>query len=297
MRTSSVVSSVSGISRRQWLLGSVAAGLGCRGLEPPAESTGNKKTDEVEPAGLSVLTYNVLADRVGVRQRIPVLLDLMDQARADVLALQEVADWFLGPLHEQGWTRGLHACTFEGRRAAPGGQYILSRHPILDSRALVLPGRQRRTVVISRVEVAGAPVDVATTHMESFLEDGPTRALQLDAIFAELSGSGDAILAGDFNFGDGEPESAHLDPAFTDAWTHLYPNDPGFTWNIERSQMARAGSFEGEESRRLDRILVRSRRWIPAEARIIGDHPVEVGRGELFPSDHFGLVARLVERS
>lgn len=280
-------------------MGSVAAGLGCRGLEPPppTESAGGEKPLGDEPrVQLTVLTYNVLADRVGVRLRLPALFALMEEARADVLALQEVADWFLAPLHEQAWTEGLHACTFDGRRAAPGGQYILSRYPILESRALVLPGRQRRTVVISRIQVAGAPIDVATTHMESFLEDGPTRAQQLDAIFAELSGSHDAIVAGDFNFGDGEPESSQLDPAFADAWTRLHPDDPGYTWNIERSQMARAGSFVGEPSRRLDRILVRSKRWVPDDARIIGDHPVQVGRGELFPSDHFGLVARLVER-
>jgi hypothetical protein len=74
----------------------------------------------------------------------------------------------------------------------------------------------------------------------------------------------------------------------------VHPKDPGYTWNIEVSDMARKGSFPGEPSRRLDRILVRSNVWVPEKIRIIGDKPVVPKNKELFPSDHFGLIATLV---
>ena len=71
------------------------------------------------------------------------------------------------------------------------------------------------------------------------------------------------------------------------------PDDPGLTWDIKKSKMAKKESFDGEKSRRIDRILVRSSAWQPKSIRIIGDEPVVPGERDLFPSDHFGLVGVL----
>src|SRR5690606_23614534 len=129
------------------------------------------------------------------------------------------------------------------------------------------------------------------------------RAAQLDEIFAELGRERDdpgvvaTVFCGDLNFGDGEqPDTAHLDPEFVDLWTTLRPGEPGFTWDIEHSAMARLGSFVGEPSRRLDRILLRSRGFAPAAIEIIGDRPVEPADRGLFPSDHFGLIGEIARR-
>jgi endonuclease/exonuclease/phosphatase family metal-dependent hydrolase len=280
-------------SRRNFVVG-FAAGAACRS---PEEGTAPSQKPPAKPdaATLRIITYNVLAEAVGVEKRVPVLLDLLEQSDADLIVLQEVAPWFLDALHDRQWTSSLHATSFDGRRVAPGGQYILSRYPIMEARTRQLSGPQRRILVVARIEVGGETIDVASTHMESFLEDGPIRAAQLDETFEELRGVHTAIFAGDFNFGDGEqPDTDHLDSSYVDVWTTVHPGDPGFTWNIEKSAMARAGSFPGEPSRRLDRVLVRSKKWRPASAQVVGDKPVEVGRPELFPSDHFGLIAQLV---
>jgi tyrosyl-DNA phosphodiesterase 2 len=226
--------------------------------------------------------------------RIPALLAVLQRADADIIALQEVAPWFSRVLENTPWLQSYVPSRLHGRTAYPGGQHILSRWPIRDSRARVLPGRQRRTVLISDVVLDGEVLQVVTTHMESFLEDGPTRAEQLDAIFALLDKSTDAIVLGDFNFGDGEAEEARIPSDFTDAWVALRQNEPGFTWDIERSEMARDGSFPGEPSRRLDRILLRSSHWRAASVRIVGNQPVQSTRPDLFPSDHFGVTAKLV---
>ena len=68
---------------------------------------------------------------------------------------------------------------------------------------------------------------------------------------------------------------------------------PGYTWNVEESAMARANSFPGEKSRRLDRVLVRSELWRPGAAELIGDRAISAGPPALFPSDHFGLFAKM----
>jgi endonuclease/exonuclease/phosphatase family metal-dependent hydrolase len=281
--------------RREWLLGSAAL-LGCGGGSPnTAERSPGTVSTPAGPTRLRVLTYNVLADPVEVEARIPRLLDVMREQNPDLLALQEVAPWFVELLERDGWLRDYQAARIDGEIALPNGQMILSRFPIVGSRARRLSGRQGRTVLVSEVELAdGDAIVLATTHMESLLEDGPTRAKQLDEIFADVAKeTAPTLVLGDLNFGDGEqPDTAHLDPAFVDVWTRLHPGVPGFTWNIERSPMAKAGSFVGEPSRRLDRILLRGDTWVPSTISIIGDRSVR-DHPWLFPSDHFGLVAQL----
>lgn len=278
------------VTRRGWLAGCAGA-LAC-GARPNASPVASRASG---PTRLRVLTYNVLADPVGVELRIPRLLAIMREADADLLALQEVAPWFVEILAREGWLDAYQAARIDGQIALPNGQMILSRYPIASSRARRLVGRQGRTVLISTIELGPDERFVlATTHMESFLEDGPTRAAQLDAIFAELAGeAAPTLFAGDLNFGEGEqPDTAHLDPAFVDLWTQLRPGEPGFTWDIERSPMAAAGSFVGEPSRRLDRVLLRATSWVGESIEILGDRSV-AGDPGLFPSDHFGLVATL----
>jgi tyrosyl-DNA phosphodiesterase 2 len=241
----------------------------------------------------------VLADPVEVPLRIPRLFEVMRDANADVLLLQEVAPWFVELLERDGWLRDYEAAQIDGRLALPNGQMILSRFPIARSRTRRLSGKQGRTVLVSEVTLPGGDAIVlATTHMESFLEDGPIRARQLDEIFEFLAReTAPTLFAGDLNFGDGEqPDTAHLDPDFVDLWLRLHPSDPGFTWNIERSPMAAAGSFVGEPSRRLDRMLLRGGVWMPQSIEMIGDRSV-ADHPDLFPSDHFGLVAEFARPS
>jgi len=267
---------------------------------------------------LEVLTYNVLATPLFEKTRTTALLDVLQKSNAHIIALQEVEAWFLKALVAAPWVaKRYHLSSQGGQPIAPGGQIILSRFPIDDLDVVSLPGRQRRTLMMAHITVGGRHMAVATTHMESFLDDGPVRARQLDGVFSLLRRAPDAILLGDFNFGDGEqPETKHLDPAYVDLWTKLRPGEPGFTWNMADNPLARIGAFVGEGDRRLDRILVRSAVWRGKSVSIVGDHStgkqtltpeqrtmIEMPdrRGtpktediEVFPSDHYGLQAELV---
>lgn len=271
-------------------LGWFAVGLATLAFARTASAADASITSERNE--LRVLTYNVLADRDAADARVPRLLEILRDAKADIIVMQEFAPWFAERLLKEEWVKPYHRPTKDGRTLIAHEYLVLSRFPVLSFDQALLPGKQRRVYFAARLGLPTGPTDVATCHLESFLEDGPMRAQQLDVFFARLSGTHDAFFAGDFNFGDGEqPDTAHLDAEFRDAWLMLYPKDPGFTWNIEKSRMAREGSFVGEKSRRLDRILFRSKNWIPVSAQILGDSPIDPKNPRVFPSDHFGLLA------
>ena len=311
--------------RRPPPLSAVRAGAST--AQPRPSASAPPTSSAVEPAKpppkptakqLRLLTFNILATPIYPKLRSSAVLRILEQSSADIIALQEVDSWMLAALADQPWVkRGYHLSRKDGQIFNPGGQLILSRHPIAKSEAAILVGRQRRTVLVAHIEVKGTTLAVATSHMESFLPDGPVRARQLKSIFAMLRPAAEAVLMGDLNFGDGEqPETGQLDASYLDLWTVLHPGKPGFTWNNAENPMARIGAFVGEPSRRLDRILLRTKRWRPISMSIIGNRSAGrrrlkrfdramiempdrasavVGEPmiEVFPSDHYGLRATL----
>jgi endonuclease/exonuclease/phosphatase family metal-dependent hydrolase len=269
------------------------------------------------PATLRLVTWNVLADPVFTDLRVPALLRELEATRADVIALQEVAPWFLRELEAAPWVRGqYHLLRHEGQVIAPGGQLVFARFPFAGARVEVLPGPQRRTAVFVELRVQGRTLGVATSHLESFLEDGPIRARQLAILQAGVAAADDAVILGDLNFGDGEqPETAALEARYVDLWTALHPGKPGLTWDMPQNPLARIGAFKTEGSRRLDRILLRSTRWKPVAMKRLGERPAGrarwpghaqdreqlLGDGsvkpgdviDVHPSDHLGLLAEI----
>ncbi len=205
----------------RWLLvGLLLGGVSCSPQALPAVPT------------LKILTYNVLQHPIQVGKRVPALLALCKTCDPDVLAFQEVTPWFRELLLREDWVKNYVPSDL----SAPGGLLILSKYPMKASFYRALPGRLGRGVMVATLSVGGRDLRVATTHLESHLEDGPIRSAQLDLIFPLLEGMDSALLMGDFNFGDGEePDTAHLDRRYQDLWKVLRPEDPGFTWNIERS--------------------------------------------------------------
>ncbi|MCP4375490.1 MAG: endonuclease/exonuclease/phosphatase family protein [bacterium] len=237
------------------------------------------------------VTYNVLADPDRADQRVPSLLKIIGDSNADVIAMQEVAPWFVRKLVKTDWFKKYHAPKLKGKIIAPRGLLILSKKPITSTDYGLLPSRQKRAYLTIETKVNGVNFKIATCHLDSFLKEGAVRAKQLDIIFKKLSSHENAIFLGDFNFGDNEqPETKHLNKKYVDLWTRLNGKQKGYTWNIEKSEMARKGSFPNEKSRRLDRILIRSKRVKPVSAKILGNKPIK-GKTNLFPSDHFGLSA------
>jgi endonuclease/exonuclease/phosphatase family metal-dependent hydrolase len=241
---------------------------------------------------LRVVTYNLHRPRNDAKRRAPAILADLRSADADVIALQELGRWFADALDESDFVHaGRYAVArFEGEAAVPHRLLLLSRFPIRSTVVQRLAAGDSSVLVV-RLEVNGRRLAVANVHLESRLPKKAVRVAQLREVLS-LLGDDEAVLLGDFNFGDGdEAESSALPASFVDTWPTLYPGDPGLTWDRERNPWAKRNSYAGEPSRRLDRILIRSTRLEPEEAALIGIP----ARGRP-PSDHFGLRATLRDR-
>merc|ERR1719221_337881 len=131
-----------------------------------------------------------------------------------------------------------------------------------------LRSNMNRRLVSSCIQLNGNDTMwINTVHLES-LNNAKVRMNQLDDIFNQYAkDQGEAMLMGDFNFGDNnEGESDHISKEFVDCWRE---HTNGQSTNS--SGLTCAG-------RRLDRILLRSEKWKVMDFKIIGKVNM--------PSDH-----------
>lgn len=236
-----------------------------------------------------VVSWNVLADASERERRLPALMAALRDARPDVIAVQEATTWFAIALGTQPWAKDFVRVPVDADQAFPGGLSVFTRLRVNHCQVVELPTAMARCGLLVEVVTALGPCSIGVVHLDSNLEDGPMRSRQLRAMANAIGGRPDAIMLGDFNFGDGEAESADLPKDFTDLWPKLHAGEAGFTWDIEWSPMAKRSSFPGEPSRRLDRVLLRSLRWQAVQMTLLGTTPVAGTDGQLFPSDHFGV--------
>ncbi len=245
---------------------------------------------------IKILTYNVLADKEHAEQRLPKIFQLMEESKADIIALQEVAPWFITELSKQDWAKQYYYPKENNSTIAPRGLLILSKRPITKIHYGTVGGQQGRAYLTIETALNGEVFTIANCHLESFLKSGPVRAKQMKIIFDQLKEKENALFLGDFNFGDGEAEEKTIPTVYKDCWSITNPKQPGFTWNREISPMAKQGSFTNEKSRRLDRVLLKSDDFSPIKSTIIGNTPITNSK-TLFPSDHFGLLCIIEKRN
>ena len=236
----------------------------------------------------------------------------------DVVALQEIVwrrdgfdqaavilrdlgyEWVFGPAFR--WDEDDPLLPPDCDRGDAFGNVVASRWPIRASTVRALPGaetNERRSVLAVRIETPGGTLPVLTTHLNWRFDHGVVRERQVVAV-AELATSWRRksdlapILMGDLN---AEPDSteirflcglASLDGRsvyFQDAWRVAGEGD-GFTWDNRN----RFTALQHEPDRRIDYVLVglpdaRSGQGTIESARLAFTEP----RGDVFPSDHFGL--------
>ena len=166
---------------------------------------------------VKLLTYNVLADSEHAKKRVPELLKLIKESNADIIALQEVAPWFLLELLKQDWVKKYHLPTQEKTLVFPRGLLILSKRPITKANWGLIGGKQGRAFLTIQTTLLDQPFAVSTSHLESFLESGDMRAKQMDIVFAQLKEQSNTIFLGDFNFGDKEAEEESIPKIYKDS--------------------------------------------------------------------------------
>ena len=186
------------------------------------------------------------------------------------------------------------------------GNLIASRWPIACSEVRNLPGREGdepRAMLGALVETPDGLLPVLTTHLDWEFDHGYVRERQVIAVddFArELACTADLppVLMGDFNAHPDSTEMRYLrglaslegrSTYYQDAWEIGRPREAGCTWD-NRNRFA---AYAHEPDRRIDYVLVgqpdaRGRGAI-AGAQLVFEQPV----GEVFASDHFGVLAEI----
>jgi len=192
------------------------------------------------------------------------------------------------------------------------GNALLSRHPIVEHAGIELPGSETgetRVVLYALVEHPLGPLPVFVTHLNWKLHHGSVRRRQVAALsehvkaLAPIGDSGlPPIIMGDFN---AEPDSdemrfmrglATIDGRsvyFADAWIYAGDGTPGHTFDRKN----RFAAIAHEPPRRIDYIFVRGPdtklRGEPLKTRLAFATRVPGPEGDLWPSDHFGLVTEM----
>ncbi|MER5409683.1 poly(A) polymerase [Streptomyces sp. NPDC002769] len=261
---------------------------------PTVTSDGSR----VSPNRLRVLTWNTLwdrydSDRIDTDRRRPLLLAALEEADADVIALQEVEAGLLDLLLRAPWIRAAYTvgCDPRGKRVDDTGLLLLSRLPVREAGHHALG--PHKAVTALTLETASGPLVVAATHLSSDHSDnGPARRKAELARVAEglADLDGPLVLLGDFNDGGDGPAGPAAALGLRDAWTEVRgPADGSPTFDPAVNPLAAISSLSGRSSR-LDRILLRGRALHPTDAALRGDSP---GPGGLYVSDHFGVEAVL----
>jgi len=237
---------------------------------------------------LRVATYNVWFDPYELDRRCSAVLSILEEEDLDVIALEEVTPPFLNTLLATHWVRAQYFLSRD--HVDPTQRYdvlMMSRHPARFVAHALTSIMGRRMHALEYDTTLGS-LTVAGVHLESMKEMTPTRLTQIDECLPLLARTDSAIWLGDFNAAPESEEDARIRPHFVDSWAVL-ESAPGYTRDTTRNAML--ARIKDDRHQRIDRIFVKSARYVPTQIRLLGTAPLEGSQGQVFPSDHFGLVA------
>lgn len=245
-------------------------------------------------ASLTVVTFNVWFANYYFYTRCDALLDIVRDCDADVIGFQEVTPGFLQSLLSKPWVRDdYYLSDISGSTVEPYGVLLLSRVPIRSFLLHKLPTFMYRHLLVAEIEVNEQTFQIGTVHLESMKKYAFMHQSQLETIFPLLNKSDHAILMGDFNFcATWEEKKALIDSRYQDIWAALRADEPGYTEDTDINLMRLLIKNQPQHVR-FDRILLRSPNWQPNSIHLLGTKPVSPEHPEIFPSDHFGLVASI----
>ena len=264
-----------------------------------------------------LISWNVNADAAFPRSRISALLQAIRNTEvADILLLQEVSKEALVHLLEDPWiqqnwyTSDAGFASFGTQKFATitllSKRWITSHNVSLGGLWRIhLPSRFGRDALccdlVLNASSKCAPgkqalrIRLINVHLDSLPINPSLRPRQLSLAASYLSAAGRGMIAGDFNTVLPEDEDLISTNKLTDGWTHLYPEDSGFTW----------GLYTGNPfpPNRLDRVALLN--LSPLTMTILKTHEVD-GHGEMaldgssessdmkVPfSDHYGLLCKV----
>jgi len=246
---------------------------------------------------LHVASLNIrnLADRWA--ERLPLLLADFAALQPDLLGLQEV----VYPMEQDRIIGSAGDGRYRVHRAWAGrpeyGNSILVREPIATADPARLELGHSRSAGRIRLELDDVRLTFVNLHLHHEVPDDAIRAEQVGQVLVwlgqdssnEATGSSAEVVVGDFNADPAEPAYARMIAAgFRSALLEANGAEPAVTW--PSGLQGPAIDTDGEPSC-LDYLWLRGNVRVEA-ARVVFDRPGANDPG-LFPSDHFGLSARL----
>lgn len=246
-----------------------------------------------DKASFGIVTFNLYHDKADWPARRALTIAELRTLQPDVIVLQEVLQHDTLRNQAEDLADALDYSAYfisidPADQVRRYGNAILTRHPVLARDWTTLrPLEDSRTAGMIRIDIDGHPLNVYATHLHH--EDNPAgagkRAEQLADLVAfvqRTEGDAPGVIAGDFNVAAGQPELATLAAAgYDEAFSRLHPADPRPTLNPH---------YFPQDPRRIDHVYLQRERLVPLESRIVLDRPGVQG---VWPSDHFGLYARI----
>jgi len=252
----------------------------------------------VHPSGtvdrdeLTVVTFNIWFDDYYASQRYTAVADQLGALAPDVIALQEVTRPALDIFLAQQWVRDDYVCAaMVGNHVGNYGLLMLSHIPLSGVSHVQLPSRQSRGFLAAELALSGTRHVICCLHLDSGKSSRRLRAWQLRRIFRMLKTTEDAVALGDFNMRDAENE--RIAAPYRDVWPALRPDEDGFTEDTSIN-LTRLDARNKKRQVRFDRVVVKGTRWRPASIELLGTEPISSALPRVFPSDHFGVMCRLV---
>lgn len=254
----------------------------------------NHKNGPLAIDRLRVATYNVWFDPFESKRRCEAVLSILASENADVIALEEVTQPFLEVVLKTPWVREQFWVSCD--HVDPTLRYdvmMLTRLParFLAHNLTSIMGRRMHTLELETTEGLLA---IAGVHLESMRDMTPTRLTQIDECLPLLAKAQSAIWLGDFNAAPETEEDARIRAHFADSWADL-ESAPGYTRDTTRNTML--ARIKNDRHQRIDRVFVKSDCLVPEQIKLLGTKPLDGDAGEVFPSDHFGLVADLTRKA
>lgn len=267
----------------------IVAGLAAATLPLAACATTGPAPTEAETKDIRLVTFNIWHNQGDWAARLPLLVEAIRAADADVIALQEVLEDANVGLPNQARTLAdalsaagtPYQMRFVSTDPEGGprryGNAILTRLPILAEASRKLePLDDYRTALRVRVLVHGRPVDIVDTHLAWQADAQAVRARQIADLLSWLPQDGTPLIVmGDFNAEQSDAGLATL--TGTRFFTALPRDAVATTLNPAK----------GHPDRVIDHIFAEHEFFSPVSAGRIGDQAV----GGEYPSDHFGVEA------
>ncbi len=259
------------------------------------------------PGPLRVASLNMLhghPEFEDLEARLDILAGEIKALDPDILLLQEVPwRWNLGNaaarLAERTGMNHLYLRANGNRWTIffEEGEAILSRYPLRQASAHELQPQasffEHRVVLHAVAATRLGEIDLYVVHLTDGAEAINHAQAQDLITYVSASASGPAIVAGDFNAREDEPQLANLSGIWVDSYRAAHADDPGFTCCIDDLHNGPDEPLE----KRIDYLFLAPGEAVELEVISSGhifNAPLQTASGWQWPSDHVGLMVELV---